>query len=84
MWKLSDGAFWRRSGEDILVVTANTVLRLNAASALLFEVAIGTCTAEASQQSEFAAFVDLMVQEGILEANITQYNGWSQHLEAVP
>ena len=84
-WTLTNGTFWRRSGTDILVVNSASLLRLNAASAVLFEVALGLPhEAEEISAQAFADLTGMLRREGMLEECDAQADPQSKRLEALP
>jgi hypothetical protein len=74
-WKLKSNVYWRLEGKDILLVHETCILRLNSASARLFELILGIRAndtdisrqqADAPQQG-IDELTKLLVSEGMIE-----------------
>src|SRR5437667_1102231 len=73
-WQLTPGTYWRREDADILIVHEQTVLRLNAASARLFDMLLGCQAIPTCETVEAAVLIQLLVGEGILSSALTSSN----------
>jgi hypothetical protein len=66
-WQLTSNTYWRREDEDIIVVHGRTILRLNAASARLFEMLLRGEQISVSDKADSAALIQLLVAEAVLK-----------------
>lgn len=84
-WSLPKDTFWRRSGGEVLLANPSSVLRLNAASSSLFEIALGTRShGDAFCPEALSQLVAELCAEGMLERSVEPSDPATQQLEALP
>jgi hypothetical protein len=65
-WKLTAETYWRREGEDVVLATPGSILRLNATSTRSFLHLLGLDPSAAGAGSEAAELIQLLSGEGMI------------------
>lgn len=90
-WKLQPNVYWRKEGNDILLVNETCILRLNSASARHFELILRIVVNDAyiyreqarSLQQGLDELTALLVSEGMIERTGVSVDPRQQHITHV-
>lgn len=85
MWQLTAGTYWRREGEDIVLVTDRLILRLDSVSARIFELLINsTGIGDEASSSALSDLIRTLYSEGIIERGAISHAPADRHVSHMP